>query len=158
MLHLAFAHEMCPRCQVSGRVIRHASSVARSSRSLCVPVIHPPLIGFPVFLPRSCPRPIQPLCAAQIAAVRMPPIAASVNIKVSAATAAVDLVNFRLDLGETKTRLLGTMPRSCPYPLGGIECTGGCGGLKSAPSNFVLATKSLSLSCIYFPVFGIQGL
>jgi hypothetical protein len=115
--HLAFAREICLLCQVFGSLIRHAASIARTPITLSVPVICAAFFGRSVFLPRLCIRPLQPLGSARIAAVGVPPIAASMNIKVSAASAACDLVKLRLVLGETKTGLLGKMTRSCPYPL-----------------------------------------
>jgi hypothetical protein len=48
----------------------------------------------------------------------MPPITASVDVELSAARPAGDLVKLRLDLGETKTGLLGRIPRSSPHRFG----------------------------------------
>jgi len=117
ILHLAFAREMCRLCQVFGSLIRHAVSIARSPIPLRVPMISAALFGRSVFLSSLCIRPLQPLRPARVAAVGMPPVATPVDAKVGSASAAGDLANLRLVLGETKTGLLGRMNRSSPYPL-----------------------------------------
>lgn len=115
--HLAFADEVWRFGQVFGSLIRHASPVARTPIPLRVPVILATLLGRPVLLPRPCLRPLEPHVAASVAAVRVPSIAAPVDVELCAAGPANDFKKLRLNLGETKTGLLGKTTRSCPYPL-----------------------------------------
>jgi hypothetical protein len=93
-------------------MIRHATTaITRPTCLFGVSVIRAPLLRRPVLLASLRLRPFQPLGAAGVTAVRMPVIAAPVSVKRSAAGAADDLVDLRLDLGETKTGLLGNMTR-----------------------------------------------
>ncbi len=117
ILHLAFAREVCRLCQVFGSLIHHAVSISRPPLPLRVSVIRAAFFGRSVFLSSLCIRPLQPLGAARVAAVGVPSIATPVDVKVSAASTACNLVKLRLVLGETKTGLLGKTTRSCPYPL-----------------------------------------
>ena len=101
-------------------MIRHATTLAPAPLPLRVPVVCPPLLGCSVLLSRFCLRPLQPLVPAFIAAVRMTTVTAPVDVKVSAASTASNLVDLRAILGEaafwTSQKKGGIIPSSRKSP------------------------------------------
>ena len=112
-------------------MIHHASDPELSPLPLPVPVGLPPLRRFTVLPPRRTRRPPTPARTAPLAAVRVPPVAAPVDVEVLPTEPATDDIEIQSSSAGRKTGPRGPL-QAMMVLLGNAQATVGGLGMSQA--------------------------